>query len=311
VTTPELRHDGVSGRLVLVTPGRAARPHTFPASTNTGKPASCPFCPGHESDTPPEVARTGDGAPDRPGWRVRVVPNLYPLVAPDGSEGATGAHEVLVLSPSHNRSFAHLTDEQATEAFTVMRDRARYHLAEGHAFAQASINHGREAGASLVHPHAQLVALDFVPPAVQAALGRFAARGDLVAADAVAGDDNGLTVLEGDVAAWCPLASSSPYQLRIAHCDAGARFDDASDDELGPVALAARDVLARVGASIGDVPYNLVVHTAPPARPGPFHWYLEIVPRTGVMAGFELGTGVHVNVVAPEEAAARLREAAS
>ncbi len=128
VPVPELRRDELSGRWVLLAPGRAARPHTFGSSApDAPGPDACPFCPGNEHLTPPEVYRTGDGAPDTPGWRVRVVPNLYPIVGgPDAGPGATGAHEVVVLSPAHRDSFAQLDDAQATEVLTVLRDRARH-----------------------------------------------------------------------------------------------------------------------------------------------------------------------------------------
>ena len=178
---PELRHDTLTGRLVLLAPGRAARPDTHPGDADPTSPPAlrsvepgCPFCPGNESNTPPEVARIGSGAPDAPGWSVRVVPNLYPIVGGEGAgSGATGAHEVVILSPDHAHGFHHLDDEQATQVLTVLRDRARAHAATGSAYVQTLINHGRVAGASIAHPHAQVLALDFVPPAVSIAAERF------------------------------------------------------------------------------------------------------------------------------------------
>jgi UDPglucose--hexose-1-phosphate uridylyltransferase len=314
---PELRRDDLSGRWVLLAPARAARPHAWSRSSPPSRaPSDCPFCPGHEGETPPEVARTGDGAPDTPGWRVRVVPNLYPIVggptdATGSGTGATGAHEVVVLSPAHDRSFAHLTDAEAVEALCVVRDRVRHHLSEGRAYVQAVVNHGAAAGASLDHPHAQVVALDFVPPAVVDAVERLDAAGDdLVAAAAAAAPARGLAVIEGPAPVWCPEAGTGPYELRAAHRSTRARFDEATDAEIGVVARATSEALARLDAVLDDPPYNLVVHTAPPGRTGFFHWYLEVQPRLGVIAGFEIGTGVFVNVVAPEDAARQLREAA-
>jgi UDPglucose--hexose-1-phosphate uridylyltransferase len=312
---PELRRDELSERWVLLAPGRGARPYTFPPSSDdaTALPDDCPFCPGHEHMTPPEVYRTGDGGPDTPGWRVRVVPNLYPIVGgADAGPGATGAHEVVVLSASHQDSFARLDERQAAEVLTVLRDRARHHLAAGRSFVQVAINHGRAAGASIEHPHAQLVALDFVPPAVANGVQRFESAGrDLVVADLErAGDD--LRVLDGPVAAWCPRAATTPYELRLALRSAGARFDEATDGDIEAVAKVARDTLARLAEALGDVPYNLVVHTGPPdAGPGSFHWYVEVQTRTTVFAGFEQGTGILVNTEPPERAAQHLREPAA
>jgi UDPglucose--hexose-1-phosphate uridylyltransferase len=308
---PELRRDELSGQWVLIAAGRAARPHTFPPpARDADTPADCPFCPGHENMTPPEVYRTGEGGPDAPGWRVRVVPNLYPIVGgTDAEPGATGVHEVVVLSPSHDSSLAQLDESQAVDVLTILRDRTRHHLGAGHAFVQVAINHGRAAGASIAHPHAQLVALDVVPPAVARAVERFEATGeDLVIADLErAGDD--LQVLDGPVAAWCPWASSAPYELRLATHSPGPRFDEASDSDIEAVAKVARDVLGRLAAALGDVPYNLVVHTGPPgAGPESFHWYVEVQTRATVIAGFEQGTGILVNTMPPERAAQELRD---
>ena len=261
--------------------------------------------------TPPEVARTGQGAPETTGWRVRVVPNLYPIVGGDNAgPGATGAHEVAVLSPAHSRSFAQLDDAQAIEVLTVLRDRARYHLRAGHAFVQVVINHGAAAGASIEHPHAQLVALDFVPPAVEDAVHRFEVAGrDLVVADLERAGD-ALRIADGGAPSWCPYAASTPYEFRIALRTPGARFDDADDARVEAVAQTTRSTLARLAAVLGDVPYNVVVFTAPPgAAPDAFHWFVEVQTRIAVVAGFEQGTGVLVNTIPPELAASRLRDA--
>jgi UDPglucose--hexose-1-phosphate uridylyltransferase len=310
---PELRRDELGDRWVLLAPGRAARPHTFPAPRDdTGKtPADCPFCPGHERMTPPEVFRTGDGAPETPGWQVRVVPNLYPIVGgDDAGPGATGAHEVAVLSPAHARSFAQLDDAQATEVLVVLRERVRHHVRAGRAFVQVVINHGAAAGASIEHPHAQLVALDFVPPAVEQAMRRAGtAPADLVLGDLeLAGDP--LRVVDGAAPSWCPFAASTPYEFRVALRAPGARFDDADDQQVAAVAQTTRSALGRLAAVLGDAPYNLVVYTAPPGvAPEAFHWYVEVQTRFTVVAGFEQGTGILVNTTPPDLAASRLREA--
>ncbi|MGH8982547.1 MAG: galactose-1-phosphate uridylyltransferase, partial [Acidimicrobiia bacterium] len=131
----------------------------------------------------------------------------------------------------------------------------------------------------------------------------------LVATAAAAAPGRGLAVVEGPAPVWCPEAASNPYEMRVAQRSARARFDEATDAEIAVVARALRTAVARLTAVVGDASYNLVVHTAPPGRVGFFHWYVEVLPRLTVPAGFELGTGVDVNVVAPEEAAVQLREA--
>jgi UDPglucose--hexose-1-phosphate uridylyltransferase len=308
----ELRHDRLGGRAVIVAAVRAARPHQFAsAADDEQRDGDCPFCPGHEDQTPPETARTGDGRPGEPGWRVRVFPNLFPIVGgTDAGPGTTGAHEVIALSPDHSRSLGGLDADDAVEVFLVLRDRVRAHLDAGHAFALAIVNHRRAAGASIAHPHAQVLAIDFVPPETERGLARFAAAAtDLVLLDAEAGtsllDDPAAT----DTAlAWSPYAASSPALVRVAHRDSGPSFAHATDAEIATVARTVHDVLARVSAWLQDPPYNLVVHTAPPGAPaGAFHWYVEIAPRVSVLAGFEQGTGVLVNSMSPEQAAAELR----
>lgn len=315
---PELRPDALTGRLVLLAPRRATRPQTNAPATTAGEGTqpACPFCDGHENETPPEVARTGDGPPDGPGWRVRVVPNLYPIVGgPEAGTGATGAHEVIVLSPDHGAEFGALDDDQATEVLTVLRDRARFHAEAGRAHVQLLVNHGRGAGASIAHPHAQLLALDLVPPTVAVAAERFASTGtDLVLDDQAEAIAAGTGVIVGaEVRAWCPLGSASPFEVRIATLAGGANIESATNGQILGTAIALRDVLRALSRALDSPPYNVVVHNAA-ARPhaaggeAPFHWWIEVVPRIGVVAGFEMGTGVLVNTVAPEHAAPSLRE---
>ncbi len=190
----------------------------------------------------------------------------------------------------------------------MLRDRVHAHLQGGHVYSVAILNHLRGAGASIAHPHAQVFALDGVPAAVVEALARARAAGsDLVAADAARDD---LVVTRGEaVACWCPYASTAPYQLRLAHDRAGARFDEAADAVVAAVAVALRDALTRLRSALGDVPYNVIVPTAPRGD-APFHWYVEIVPRLTVVAGFEQATGILVNTVPPDVSAHELREVA-
>lgn len=298
----ELRHDPVSGRIVVVAADRAARPHTLVQGVRDEDHGTehCPFCPGHESRTPPEITRTGNGGPGEPGWRVRVFPNRYPI---------TDIHEVVVLSPDHDRSFAQLSNDDAAGVFTMLRDRVREHLDAGLAYAGAILNQGRAAGASIAHPHAQVFALDFVPPEVAAAIDRqLGAPDDLLDDDIARAREHDLVIADGEVTAWCPFASTSPLLVRVCHADAGTRFEDATDGEIAAIAVTARDSLASLSRVVGDPsynlpPYNLVVHAAP-------RWYIEITPRLGVLAGFEQATGVFVNTIPPERAVEFLHEAA-
>jgi UDPglucose--hexose-1-phosphate uridylyltransferase len=174
---------------------------------------------------------------------------------------------------------------------------------------QVAVNHRREAGASIEHPHAQILALDFVPPAVEQAVARFEAAGtDLVVADhARANRDGTLVLRRGDAHAWCGAGSSAPYETRVAALGTGTRFADADDDELGDTALAVRDCLRRLTAVLDEPPYNVVVHDAPTRGDPRYHWWVTVLPRLTVPAGFELGTGLNVETVEPRAAAEQLR----
>jgi UDPglucose--hexose-1-phosphate uridylyltransferase len=305
----ELRTDELTGAQVIVAPGRATRPEVFrPPATGaqaTKPPDSCPFCAGHEAMTPPEVARRGAGDPDTPGWQVRVVPNLYPIVG----DGVSGAHEVIVISPAHDGRIDQIPLDAATAAIEMLRDRTAHHLASGLVHAQPILNHGRASGASIEHPHAQLIALGFTPPFVDSVLDRFAAAGGDLVADAIdAARAKDLVVRDDAAVTWCPPASSSPFLTRIALPYGRQRFDRATDSEITALTIALRDALGRLDAVIGDFAYNIVIHTAPRDDDRPFHWWADIVPRVATYGGFEIGTGLWVNIRAPESAASLLRE---
>jgi UDPglucose--hexose-1-phosphate uridylyltransferase len=293
----QLLVDELTGDRVILVPARALRPDTFRvhAEPRPASVASCPFCGGNEHDTPPEVARLGDGDPDTPGWHLRVVPNKYPIVG----DGVPGAHEVVIFSPAHDVDMGALSDKAATDVLLTLRDRSRFHLAHGCRYAQAFVNQGKNAGASIEHPHAQIVALDLVPPRVQVRLDRFA--------PSTFTNDQQHKVVDGAVVIWCPPASPTPFTVRLALAGGGPRFDEAADDETRAVGVGLRDAIARLRRALGDVAYNVMIESAPRDHAEPFQWWVDVVPRVTVYAGFELATGLSVNIVAPAEAAAALR----
>jgi UDPglucose--hexose-1-phosphate uridylyltransferase len=203
-----------------------------------------------------------------------------------------------------------LSPADATTALLALRDRTAHQLAAGYAHAQPFINQGRASGASIEHPHAQLVALSFVPPLVDTLLARFAvASRDILDDDLDTAADRGGLVRKADAVSWCPIGASSPYVVRVALRAGGDRFDRATDDEVRAVTEGVQDTLARLHRTVGDFAYNIILRTAPGDDDRPFHWWAEVIPRLGVYGGFELGTGVWVNPIAPEHAAANLRDA--
>jgi len=294
----QLLVDALTGDRVILAPGRGKRPDTFRVDASPLPPnvATCPFCAGNEAETPPEVARTGAGAPNTPGWDVRVVPNKYPIVG----DGVNGVHEVVILSPAHDADLGDLSEARSVSPLLMLRDRAHFHLQHGLTYAQPFVNAGKTAGASIEHPHAQLVALDGVPPRVEALLAHFD--------DASFADDREYVIeKDADVEVWCPRAAISPFFTRLALRDAGPRFDEANDDEIRAIGGALHRLVARFHHLLGRPDYNIVIVTAPRGHVGRFRWWVEARPRLTVMAGFEFGTGVWVNVVLPADAAHALR----
>jgi UDPglucose--hexose-1-phosphate uridylyltransferase len=334
---PELRLDPLSGLRTIVADERAARPGGgFAVAPRPPiDPDADPFLEGHEDRTPPEVhaLRPGGGAPDTPGWLVRVVPNLYPALeaaeeggAPPvdplaGGRGqpalfsarpATGAHEVIVNSPLPHGSLVELGVEQLETAMGVWRERMRAH-AEHAEYVHVIVNEGREAGASLPHTHAQLYALGFVPAAVARERERFTAwhdrtQGRNLLEDLVQEEvrlRERLVAVDADAVAICPYAARVPFQVQIVPRRPRGRFEDD-----GPVAAALLiDVLRRLEAVLGAVPpFNMWVRTAPRGASA-FCWRIDLLPRLAHLAGLEMGAGVNLNIVAPEQAAEQLRAA--
>lgn len=318
----EARRDPLSGRWVVVAPGRSHRPDTFGTGGEAG-PDGCPFCPGHEHHTPPEITRVGQGPPDRPGWEIRVFPNRFPIVggspspaAPGAGEDplrqgspATGAHEVVVFSPDHRRTLGDLDPARVVAVLEVLRDRAQAHRAEGRS-AVPIVNQGPAGGASVAHPHAQVIAGDVEPAALLAEADRLAAGGRCALCAEIERHrtEPDLVVGCAEAELWCPWWSGSAYEMLLAPHLHRPRFEDAAD-ELPAVGHLLRDGLARLRRLLGDSAYNLVVHSLPVGSVNDFHWHVHVWPRLQRDGGFERGTGVLVDVVDPAEAAAALRHA--
>jgi UDPglucose--hexose-1-phosphate uridylyltransferase len=329
---PEIRIDPLSGHKTIVAGERSRRPGGEPGCEPPEPidPASDPFAEGHEDRTPPEIyARRPEGSPpDSPGWTVRVVPNLYPALAPQeagedlkaenerwpdlfASRPATGAHEVIVNGPQPVLSLAELPLEQVLEAVEVWRERMRAHADS--AYVQLIVNERREAGASLPHTHAQLYALDFVPAAVARERERFGAYatrmmgqnllGDLVAEEVRRRER--IVAIDEEAVLMAPYGSRLPFQLMLAPRSPRPRFEE--DGPSGAALL--HDGLLRLARHLGSSPpLNLYVRTAPRGAEH-FSWRIDVLPRLTHLAGLELSTDVNLNIVAPEHAAALLREA--
>jgi UDPglucose--hexose-1-phosphate uridylyltransferase len=228
---------------------------------------------------------------------------------------ASGTHEVFVYTPHHDISGHKVTDEDATDMMLLLKRRLVDHANTPNVrYTQAIINHGREAGASLAHPHGQLLGLPFVPGEIleeQRAFGRFEG-GCILCATLEAELVEGTRVLfsNDDVVCICPYWSGSPYELLIIPRSHDLHLTDSTDQTLGAMGLAIRDALECLREMHGDIAYNLVFHTAPHHYNGSYHWHIHLFPKLVTTAGFERGTGVLINIVPPEAAAEELRRVA-
>jgi UDPglucose--hexose-1-phosphate uridylyltransferase len=321
---------------VIVAGARAGRPggelRAEPSSPLD--PETDPFAEGHEDRTPPELyaLRPGRGAPNSPGWFVRVVPNLYPALSPlrdtrsahepeprpganaardlFWSAPAVGAHELIVNAPQSVVSLSELPAEQVERAVEVWRERMLAH--DDASYVHVIVNERPEAGASLPHTHAQLYALDFVPAAVAGERERFGAyatrtMGGNMLADLVQEEVRARTrvvAIDEEAVLMAPFGARGPYQLQIAPRSPRMRFEDAGPSGAAMLHQALGRLSRRLGSS---PPLNLWIRTAPRGAEY-FCWRIDILPRLTHLAGLELGAGLYLNIVPPERVAAELRD---
>jgi len=331
---PELRKDPVVGRWVIIATERARRPSDFAAEPVRPRQTACAFCEGHEHQTPPEIlaGRPPDGRPNGPGWTYRVVPNKYPALRIEGElepagEGlfdrmnGVGAHEVVIETPHHGASLAGLSVDAVTDVLCAFRERM-LDLKKDPRFAYVLVfkNHGEAAGASLEHPHSQLIATPIIPIMVSEELAGSAQYYDLkercVWCDMVRQERRGggrLIVESHDFAALAPFAPRFPFETWILPTHHRAAFEESTEEELRGAATILGGFLRRVDRVLGEPAYNFMLHTAPfrEAQLESFHWHLEVIPKLTRVAGFEWGSGFFINPVPPEDAAEALRAGTS
>jgi UDPglucose--hexose-1-phosphate uridylyltransferase len=333
--TPEIRIDPLTGLKVALAPGRAKRPQAWlPVSDEHSVPSGpvpgCPFCGGHEDQTPPETyaLRPDGGPPDSGGWVVRAVPNKFPVfVAADGhdpsdplergrgdpellsSTVASGTHEVIVHSPDHITSMGVLPADQFGLALQGWRDRLSAHADA--AWVHLMVNEGISAGASLEHTHAQLYALPFVPVLAARERERFRAHnirtmGSCLLCDLLQEEvrlRERIVAVDEQAVLLAPYASRTPYELQLVPRSHATSLIDVDPSAAGLLQEGLLRLKRVLGAS---PPLNMWLRTAPRDAEH-YHWRIDVVPRLTQLAGLELGAGVAVNVYPPELAAADLR----
>ena len=286
---PKFVPDTKTRRWLVVAPMRAFRPEDLREAEDPKRVVfkngyfyrtNCPFCFGNEHLTPPEVYRWGKAYPEDPNWLVRVVPNKYPI---------TQIHEVIIHSPDHKKDIADLPKGHVEILFKVFRERFRSLGKNGHVL--IFNNKGPESGESLVHPHSQVVV---IPKQINL---------DVLPLEPV----KNIVFETKELVSYCPEFSQWPYEVWISRREChrighrlGCLFGDLSDLEIKELVETVQKVLRRLFSLFPRLSYNFYISPV-----GCF--YLRLIPRLTKRAGFELGTGLHVNIVEPKEAARKLR----
>ncbi len=337
---PSLRQNPATKKWSIIATERAKRPDDFTSGREDEGPLepydkSCPFCPGNESMAPEPVFTIQDdeGAGDGE-WAVRVVPNKFAALAkPVGENVSTartreglylempgiGEHEVVIEVPDHSKTIATMTEEEVSRVVATYK--ARFLELDKSRWNQQIIifrNQGEGAGTSLVHPHSQIIGTPVVPEEIRCRL-EVAQRyyddyGTCVYCDMLQNEiKEKIRVVASNAGfvAFLPFASAVPYETWIVPRRHASSFGVITDDETRLLGGMLRNVLRGMYALLRNPDYNYVIRSAPHHSAGEphFHWYLEILPRLTTRAGFEIGTGMNINVVVPEDAASQLGEA--
>jgi len=328
---PELRKDPVVGRWVIISTERGQRPSDFRIEPVRAVGSNCVFCPGNEAKTPPEILamRTADSAPNGPGWSLRVVPNKFPALRIEGElepsgEGlydrmnGVGAHEVVIESPDHRATLATLPADTVADVLLAYRDRV-VDLKKDPRFEYILVfkNHGAAAGASLEHPHSQLIATPIIPIMLTEELNGssqyYRMKERCVWCDILHQERHSqrrMIVEANGFVALAPFAPRFPFETWILPTHHRSAFEETGVEELRGLAEVLGEFLRRMDRVLQHPPFNFMLHTAP-LREGPlehFHWHLEIIPKLTNVAGYEWGSGFFINPVLPEDAAVALRE---
>lgn len=332
----DFRRDPLNGGWVIIATERGKRPSDFGSVRNQRTSGPCVFCEGYEHETPPEVlaVRASGTEADKPGWKVRVVPNKYAAVQAstvldretDGifeTMTGIGMHEVVIETPDHELHLCDLPVEHIAAVLQANRDRARAMMEDVRIeYVQIFKNWGAVAGASQEHSHGQIIGLPIVPRAVEARLACAQTHrtntGRCLLCDILREElaaQSRIVKTSSNFVAMAPYASRFPFEVHIYPRLHEADFLGASEALLMSLARMLKEILSALRVALADPPFNFMIQTRPRVAPGgrwahgeQFHWHLEIIPRLTQVAGFEWGTGFYINPTPPEKAAQFLRD---
>jgi len=327
-----IRQDPTTREWVIIAAERMRRPHeyTHPAEVRSRAVATgpCPFCPGHEASTPEEAFRLPDSSGT--GWAVRVTSNKFPALGDGGrlerretgplfrEMDGVGVHEVIIETPAHDRTLAIMTNHEVENILTAYQARYRV-LREDPRLKYIMIfkNHGEAAGTSLAHPHSQLVATP-VPPMLlrrkyEVAVAHYDDTGRCLYCDIAEEERRAKSrvVLETDrFLVFHPFASRVPFETWITPKRHQPSFGHVSKEDLHELAPVLRRTLRALYDRLGDPDFNYIIHSAPIEDDSKdyYLWHIQILPRLATMAGFELGSGIYISTMLPEQSAAMIRE---
>lgn len=328
---PEFRQNQATKEWVILATERGKRPTDLKRDRVEREPPpeykdDCPFCPGHEDKTPKaSYTYPADG-----NWQVRVVPNRFAALQPNLTPTRTfvgsflsakgfGIAEVVIESPKHNLTIATMTLDEVVNVLRACRQR-QIEISRNPKINLVTIfrNHGALAGTSLEHPHSQIIATPIVPPhvryPVEQAVLHYDKHGSCVFCDMLAEElrqEERIIIDSENFVAFCPFAARSPFECRIYPKKHSAGFTSVSDEEeLTELASVLRELLGRIYYGLNNPDYNYVLRSSPIGDEDTrhLHWYMVVIPKISIPAGFEIGSGIYINTVAPEEAARYLRD---
>jgi len=328
----ELRRDPIVGRWVIVETDRPNTPADYACETHTQKGGLCPFCYGNEGLTPTEIDSDRDlnTQANTPGWQVRVVPNKFPALKIEGGldrkglgvydmSNGIGAHEVLVETPYHDKDLPDLMNEEI-EKIISMCCRRSLDLVKDKRFKYILIfkNYGPAAGASLEHPHTQIIALPMVPKnaieELKGAEAYFEFRERCIFCDMIRQEleeKERIIAQNAHFLAFCPFVSRFPFEIWIMPKQHRGYFSHLAPEEIPYLAAILKDTITRVKNVFGNLSYNFIVHSSPAngdTGNESYHWHIEFMPKLMRVAGFEWGSGFYLVPTPPELAAQYLRE---
>ncbi|MBN1884642.1 MAG: galactose-1-phosphate uridylyltransferase [Candidatus Krumholzibacteriota bacterium] len=327
---PELRKDPIIGRWVIISTERGKRPIDFKMEKRPARGGFCPFCPGNEDKTPPEVLAYRDPhtAPDTAGWTVRVVPNKFPALQIEGEldkrgDGiydmmrGVGAHEVLIESPDHKLNLAYLPDDHVESIFWALRDRC-IDLKKDSRFRYILVfkNWGEEAGASLEHSHFQIIATPIIPKRaieeLDGAKFHWSLKERCIFCDLLKQEiqeEKRIIHRNEHFIAIAPYASRFPFETWVMPLRHVSAFEKTPTEWFSSLAGIMKTVIRKLDIALDVPPFNFIIHTAPAKTPDLdyYHWHIEIMPKLTKVAGFEWGSGFYINPTPPEVAAEALR----